>query len=385
MHGNEVTLEDTLKKKFAFIIGFCLIFGLNILSAETWSATKRLTWTSGDSRDPDIAVDSSNNIFVVYYDYTSGVMRVFFKRSLDGGSTWTAKQMTYGIYNQRDPKLGVDSSDTLHMIYQGKKNDIMHRKTTDAGNTWSKVHRITWGAFNLNPDFAFGSGNTIYVVWSRSDSVDYNIYFKKSTNSGTAWTGVKRLTWNEGDSIKPRLTMDSTGVIHVIWQDDTPGLWQVFYKKSTDGGSSWSGTYRLTWTNQALRPVLTKDSSDNLYMFFDTSDTIYFRKSTNKGASWTGGKRITWTNGSLSPDICIDSTDTIHLCWNEYFSPTGHDICYKQSTNGGNTWGSYKRVTYGLKTGSDIPAISLDTNEDIHIAFDANKPGNREIYYKNRK
>jgi hypothetical protein len=378
-------LEDVLKNKLTLIFSFCLILGLNMLSAQTWSATKRLTWTSGNSRNTDIALDSSNNIFVVYYDDSSGVIHVYFKKSLDSGSTWTGKRMTWGGYPQRYAKLSVDSSDTLHMIFQSKYYEIAHRKTTDAGNTWSGVNKLTWNTSSTHPDIAIDGGNKLYAVWSNSKSGDTEIYFKKSTNGGAIWNGLKRLTWNAGDSINPRIAVDSTGHIHVIWQDDTPGQWQIFYKKSTDGGSSWSSNYRMTWANQALRPSLAKDSSDNLYMFYDTSNDIYHKKSTNKGASWTGSKRITWTNDSLSSDVCIDSTDTIHICWSGYFSPIGRDICYKQSTNGGSTWASYKRVTYGLKTGTDVPAISFDSNDDIHFAWDGNKSGNYEIYYKNRK
>jgi hypothetical protein len=379
-------LEDTLKRKIALIFGFCLIFCLNILSAQTWSATKRLTWTAGYSRNPDIAIDSSNNIFVVYYDDSSGVMHTYFKKSLDGGLSWTGKQMTFGSYPQYSVKLGVDSGDTLHMIYQGKYYEIMHRRTTNAGNTWSSVNKVTWNTSSTSPDIAIDSGNKLYVAWSASKSGNTEIYFKKSTDSGTTWIGLKRLTWNAGQSTRPSIAVDSTGNIHVIWQDDTPGQWQIFYKKSTDSGSSWSSYRRMTWAiSQALRPAIAKDSSDNLYLIYDTSSYIYYKKSTNKGSSWTGSKRITWTKNSLSSNICIDSTDTIHICWSEYFSPIGRDICYKQSTNGGSTWISTKRVTYGLKTGTDLPAISFDSNNDIHFVWDANKSGNYEIYYKNRK
>jgi hypothetical protein len=271
------------------------------------------------------------------------------------------------------------------MIYQKKYYEIAHRKTTDAGNTWSSVNNVTWNTTSAYPDIAIDSGDMLYVVWGNSKSGNMEIYFKKSTNSGTTWIGLKRLTWNAGDSIRPCIAVDSTGHIHVIWQDETPGDWQIFYKKSTDGGASWSSNYRMTWANQALGPSLVKDSSDYLYMFYDTSLDIYYKKSTDKGASWTGSKRITWSKNALSSDVCIDSTDTIHIYWSGYFSPIGRDICYKQSTNGGSTWVSYKRVSYGLDTGTDVSAISLDSNDDIHFAWDGRKSGNFEIYYKNRK
>jgi len=54
------------------------------------------------------------------------------------------------------------------------------------------------------------------------------------------WTPAKRLTWNSGFSYFPTIAVDSTGNLHVVWQDDTPGNPEIFYKKGTDAGSVWA-------------------------------------------------------------------------------------------------------------------------------------------------
>ena len=69
-----------MKKKTLFV--FLLAAGLSILRADAaadWSPVKRLTWTSGRSYDPAMAIDSSNTIHVVWNDSTPGNYEIYYK------------------------------------------------------------------------------------------------------------------------------------------------------------------------------------------------------------------------------------------------------------------------------------------------------------------
>ena len=35
-------------------------------------------------------------------------------------------------------------------------------------------------------------------------------------------------------------------VVHVVWTDERDGNWEVYYKRSTDGGLHWDPDYRIT-------------------------------------------------------------------------------------------------------------------------------------------
>jgi len=43
-----------------------------------------------------------------------------------------------------------------------------------------------------------------------------------------------------GYSFNPRIAVDSTGGINVVWVDTTPGNQDVFFSRSTDGGAGFS-------------------------------------------------------------------------------------------------------------------------------------------------
>jgi hypothetical protein len=62
------------------------------------------------------------------------------------------------------------------------------------------------------------------------------------------WTASQRITWTSGYSESPVIAVDPSGNLHVVWKDSTPGNDEIYYKKSTDGGASWSTSQRLTWS-----------------------------------------------------------------------------------------------------------------------------------------
>jgi len=60
---------------------------------------------------------------------------------------------------------------------------------------------------------------------------DSEIYYKKSTDGGSTWTAGNSLTANSGDSLSPSLAVYGSDNIHVFWYDFTPGNAEIYYKR----------------------------------------------------------------------------------------------------------------------------------------------------------
>jgi hypothetical protein len=135
------------------------------------------------------------------------------------------------------------------------------------GQTWSGLTRLTWNPGDSYwPIIAADSGSGIHVVWGDYSTGNSEIFYKKSTNNGSTWSGLNRLTWNSGDSWLPSVTADSSSGIHVVWDDGTPGNREIYYKRSTDSGASWSGITRLTWNSgESYYPSIAGDSSSGCH------------------------------------------------------------------------------------------------------------------------
>ena len=107
--------------------------------------------------------------------------------------------------------------------------------------TWSHLKRLTWNSgHSIDADITTSSGNTLHLVWQDSSSTNpaYEIYYKRSTDGGAGWAGTKKLTWASGDAYNLDFTADSNDVLHLIWQEKVMDVKTIFYKKSTNSGAS---------------------------------------------------------------------------------------------------------------------------------------------------
>jgi len=106
--------------------------------------------------------------------------------------------------------------------------------------TWSSPFRLTWNSGDSQePLVAIGTDDSIHVIWHDNSPGNSEIFYKNSTDIGATWTAAKRLTWNSSSSIQPTFAVDSSNDIHVIWADSASGNYELYYKKSTDRGTSW--------------------------------------------------------------------------------------------------------------------------------------------------
>src|SRR4030042_1392055 len=112
------------------------------------------------------------------------------------------------------------------------------------------------------------------------------------------WTASKRLTNNAGSSSYPAIAVDGSN-IYVVWEDNTPGNGEIYFKKSDDGGATWTTNKRLTNTaGGTYEPAIAVDGSNIYVVWYDYTpgnDEIYFKKSDDGGVTWTTNKRLTNT------------------------------------------------------------------------------------------
>jgi len=367
------------------MIGF-LVF-IQPISAQTWTSAKRLTWSAETSEYPAIAIGLGDEIHVVYDDRTPGNYEIYFKRSSNGGGSWITNRMTWSSGNSYYSAITVDSNNYIHLVWQdnalSSNHEINYKKSTDGGASWTHKRLTYSSGDSYNPAIAVDSNHHIHLVWSDWTN-NPQIYYKKSTDGGASWT-TKRLTYSSDWSLSPAIAIDSNNYIHLVWHDGSPGSPEIYYKKSTDGGTTWTHK-RLTYSSGNSKvSSIAVDSSNNIHVMWgdDTPGNyeIYYKKSTNGGATWTT-KRLTYNSGwSSNPDIAIDSNNYIHMVWLDNSLDSNHEIYYKRSTDGGVTW-THKRLTHSSGyTGG--PAIAVDSSDNILVVwFDTTVAGHGEIYYR---
>lgn len=315
------------------LLGSIFIFGLSIISyGQIWTGAKRLTWTTGSSCSPSIAV-WENNIHIVWSDETTGNCEVYYKKSTDSGVTWTGvKRLTWSDGTSGALSIAVWENN-IHVVwhehYYGGWTDIYYKKSTDNGSSWTENRKFTWKYKGSFPSIA-NLENNIHIVWYGDG--EENIYYKKSTDNGVTWFGVKRLTW-PGRSSHPSIDVSGNNV-HISWHSNISGYYDIYYKKSTDNGVSWSLIKRLTWIEYGSDIPSIIASGNNIHLtwseYIPGLPEAYYKKSIDNGETWTGAKRLTWLSGtSYHPQIAVSATN-IHVVWYDD-SPGNYEIYYKKA------------------------------------------------------
>jgi hypothetical protein len=93
------------------------------------------------------------------------------------------------------------------------------------------------------------SGDNVYVVWQESvpgeSKRNYDIFFKRSNDSGDSFSKEINLSNNRGFSEHPQIS-SSEDSVYVVWADDSSDNRQIIFRKSNDKGDSFSKEIHLS-------------------------------------------------------------------------------------------------------------------------------------------
>ncbi|MGB3340856.1 MAG: T9SS type A sorting domain-containing protein [bacterium] len=282
--------------------------------------------------DPGLTVDTAGNFYAVILSYnsTSEPNGLFVYKSTDGGATWngpvTVINGVSGVFEDKE-LIACDRSsgpytNNLYVAWARFNNtQILLCRSTDGGNSFvgpvsvSDYNGVQW------PVPAVGTNSEVYVAW-----VHYypgSIRLDISTDGGQTFGSditIQNVTFVSG-SINgnitvfsfPALDVDITngpnnGYMYVAYMDDASGYTDtdIFFTRSTDGGSTWSQRMRINDDPQnngcdQFHPWLTVTPDGDIIAVFldrrlDSGNLfmdLYLTISTDGGTTWSTNERIT--------------------------------------------------------------------------------------------
>ncbi len=355
-----------------------------------WEEDVRLTENSSKSELSGCSAwniaAAGDNVYVAWYDQRNGVWDIFFKYSTDGGLTWSEDTcLTDHSAGSDYPSVAAEGSD-VHIVWEKKLNgnyEIFYKHSSNGGQSWEDEIRLTNDpGKSYQPSLAV-SGSDVHVVWYEDRDGQWEIYYKRSTDKGLTWSEDVRLTDNPADAYFPSVAASGQNV-NIVWSDYRETDEEVYSMTSTDGGLTWGSAKRLT-TSDGYSDYPSVAASGQLVhaAWYDNRDgsefEIYYKRSTDGGLNWDDDVRLTNDiNASDYANIAADS-NCVHVVWED--DRTGaYEIYYKRSTDGGVSWGEDTRLTNNAS--SAIPCVAASASS-VHVVFnDSRDGGSGEIYYK---
>jgi len=239
------------------------------ITNTTDGATLGTTWYLNDAPNfadkQSHANDAPGNVYMVWNSDSANYALVF-SRSNDGGRTWTPRLR---IADLQTGSLGgivkvAPDGTVLATWWSWLTDDVWFDRSFDGGATWGTDIRVndlpgsaaSPGASDppVLPAMVVAPNGTIYVAYEDYRNGDMDVYFARSTDGGTTWSPGARLNDDNTTARQwmPDLALDPFGGIHVAWEDDRTGAHNIFYTNSTDGGTTWSPNIPVTTASTPL-------------------------------------------------------------------------------------------------------------------------------------
>ena len=279
--------------------------------------------------------------------------------------------------------IAISGSD-VHLVWCDERNgnrEIYYKRSTNGGTNWGQDIRFTNdSAVSWRPSVAV-SGSVVHTVWCDFRNGNFEIYYKRSTDGGVSWSQDTRLTNDSAISWAPSMAVNGS-TIHIVWEETRDGNEEIYYKRSTDAGLSWGQDTRLTNNplNSLYPSVAVSGSSVHVswYDFRTGSRAIFYKRSTDGGMSWGNDVQLTGNYAdSYNPAVAV-SGQVVHIAWHDR-RDGNEDIFYRRSGDGGVNWEPEIRLTNNSSV-SWYPSISV-SGSAVHLAWYDNYEGNYEIYY----
>jgi hypothetical protein len=284
----------------------------------------------------------------------------------------------------------ASNGDTVHVVWSdnrvGGNYEIFYKRSVDGGLSWGPDLQISNNVyFSSNPSVSV-SGSVVIVVWDDNrdgvvDGTNYEIYYNRSTDGGTSWGTDTRLTNDVAASQNPCVSVSSSLVI-VTWNDNRQSGPGGYFIRSTDGGMNWGSETFMggTWNSavsvsgQIVHAVWTDGRGMH--------PCIYYKRSTDGGTTWGADMPLTINDiaYSDSPSLSVSGLD-VHIAYRDSRNSTGtgYEIFHKHSTDGGITWNPDTQLT-NFSVTTYNPSVSV-SGSGVHVVWTDNHEGNFEIYY----
>ncbi len=180
---------------------------------------------------PGIGIDSFENYHFGYRNDTTGIPYRFMYTKIDKNCNFIIPQKVFGFTER--PKIIADCTQNIHIIYWDIAWHIWYLKLDQAGNALVGPRRLSSYLYNGRPHMAMDSLYYLHVVWDLGGDSTGIMYCKLDTMGNFIIPPMKIVYPPPYGYLPrdPRIVVDKSNRLHLVWVDHRIGDQQIFYKR----------------------------------------------------------------------------------------------------------------------------------------------------------
>ena len=235
---------------------------------------------------------------------------------------------------------------------------------------WGPDERLVfWPGGSYSPKIV-GSDSMMHVVWwgAFSDSTGgYDeVFYKRSTDEGTTWGPEIMLSTKDNKTSNAQEIAVYGQDVHVVWHDYGIG---TMCRRSSDEGVSW-GAIDTLLGNDLTGHASIAAVGESVYVVADAPSQGWnvYTLSTDRGVTWSPYRIISYRESQRIPFSV--HPPFLHIAKDPWDSTAqAPKVYYLRSTDGGRTWGQDTLISDTDSAGSQIPSLSVDYRGSPHVTW----------------
>lgn len=303
-----------------------------------WSEISTLAEASQYTSNPQVKLDSTGLAHVLWMNKIDGKNQIAYLTLNEQGQVVSQKQLTREKeWKIRNFKSVMDVNDQIHLMIEVLNNgdfQIWYKQLDKKTGNFVKekvladLERPIQG---LNA--AIDSNGNFHMIWADLRKSRYQIYYSKFSNNLATLVVPGPITDTPVTSVSPNFAVDSTGNIHLLWNEYDGVKWKLKYQMFSNDGKVISEIIdfgrSVEYTNNTV-PQIGIDSNDQIYIawihtngggFGIVNNDLFFSVIDKQQNLLLDELQISDHFGDYkianSPYMYIDSNDQIYLVWSD--------------------------------------------------------------------